>query len=131
MAEESGRISPWSISEGNCLASDGERMISETGLAPERRGRIRCGGAGDWTPEERKRRNRFAFSRGPASFLRMESRRLCLGKGSSTALRSTVRRREERVRMRLASDNGGVNSGGELSTDPDRDAICAICTGTM
>lgn len=95
------RISPWSGSNGDPLASAGERKISETGLAPEQRGGICCGEAGDWTPEERKRRNRFAFSRGPASFLRMESRRLCLGKGSSTALRSTVRRREERVRMRL------------------------------
>jgi hypothetical protein len=130
--DESERISGSSQDRGTSLACPEETMISETGRAPVERGLRRCcgGGVGGWTPAERRRRNRFAFSRGPASFLRMELRRLkegcCFGNCSSTvALRQTVRRRADRVRIRLESDNGATRSSDcSWLNELDRDEIC-------
>lgn len=119
--EESERISLWSSSVESRAFPD--TIISETGRAPLQRGVSR--GGGDWIPEERRRKNRFAFSRGPASFLRIEPRRVCLGNCSSIALRHTVRRRAERARMRLARE-GSAKSGGEASLTSDRDACAEI-----
>ena len=92
-------------------------MISDTGRV-RRGGGTDCGGelvvvfkAG--FPGVRRRRNRFAFSRGPASFLSIELRRLCFGNCSST----WVVRREDLVRMRLENDKGsGEASGVEAGT---------------
>ena len=131
--DESGRISPSSRERSNSLVRpEGEMIISETGRAPLQRGLRRCcgGGVGEWTPAERRRRNRFAFSRGPASFLRIELRRrrdgCCLGNCSLTvALRQTVRRRADRVRMRLDSDNGARSSDCSWLTELDREVTCA------
>jgi hypothetical protein len=120
---ESGRMSL--SAGGEYLACPGERMISETGLGRVECRGDRCGGMVDWIPDDRRRRNRFAFSRGPASFLSMEPRRVCLGNCSSTS-RHTVRRRVERVRMRLESKGtGSASSDGEVLSDPDREDTCA------
>lgn len=88
-------------------------MISETGRAMRWRGGLDCGGAGAEIPDDRRRRNLFAFSRGPASFLSMEPRRLCLGNCSSTAFRLERRVDVDRVRRRLEIDKGS----GETSPD--------------
>jgi hypothetical protein len=115
--------------EKNEVESLGERMISDTGRvprAPLQRGLVWCGGAGDWTPDDRRRRNRFAFSRGPASFLSREPRRVCFGNCSST-FKHTERRRMDRVRIRLESDNEGTakySDGARSLIEPDRDEIC-------
>lgn len=128
---ESERMS-LSEAEGESLRFPGERMISETGLGRVVRGN-RCGGIGDGIPAERRRRNRFAFSRGPASFRRIEPRRVTLGKCSSTESRSqTVRRMErartERARMRLEiRGTERVSSGGEVLSDSDRDTSFNLC----
>lgn len=79
-------------------------MISETGRAMRWRGGFDCGGAGAETPDDRRRRNLFAFSRGPASFLSMELRRLCFGNCSSTAFRLERRVEVDRVRRRFEID---------------------------
>lgn len=129
---DSGGMAPISGCVENKVESLGERMISDTGRvpraprAPLQRGFAWCGGAGEWTPDDRRRRNRFAFSRGPASFLSREPRRVCLGNCSST-FKHTERRRMDRVRIRLESDNEGTArySDGERSLiDPDRDENC-------
>lgn len=66
--DESDRMSGSKSTDGTGLA----KIISETGRTPRRN-------EGVWTPDDRKRRNRFAFSRGPASFFKIESRRPSFG----------------------------------------------------
>ena len=130
--DESKRISPSSRERGNSIVRpEGEMIISETGRAPLQRGLRRCGGGVcELTPAERRRRNRFAFSRGPASFLRIELQRrregCCLGNCSLTvALRQTVRRRADRVRIRLDSDIGARSSDCSWVTELAREETCA------
>jgi hypothetical protein len=106
--EDSERISG---SKSTDVGGEEAMIISETGRTP--RGVRRSEGA--WTPDERKRRNRFAFSRGPASFLRIESLRLCFGKVTSRERESreskhTVWRRADRDgrELEMVSVNEGV-----------------------
>ena len=90
--EESDRNRPVCIfAAANIWASSAEIRISDTGRGRRERDIGRPGGDGVGcmrlgTP---KRRRRFAFSRGPASFLKIDLRRWpCLEYGSGTKLDS-------------------------------------------
>lgn len=109
------------ISESKSIdGADGDKIISETGRTP-RRGVGRRVGA--WTPDDRRRRNRFAFSRGPASFLKIESRRLSLG---ASSLLHTVGERVRRLYMESLNEGGPVKPVGDVgSLEADREVNCA------
>lgn len=107
-------------------------MISETG-----RGRVDLGvehGGGDGGLESTPRSRRFAFSRDPASFLRIRnSRRLCLGRRSEvsfppTGVTHTEFRRADLERKRL--ENSGKRSeerlgGWEMRSSVEEGRDCA------
>jgi hypothetical protein len=117
--DESDRISG---SKSKEVEAVGDKIISETGRTP-RRGVGRRDGA--WTPDERKRRNRFAFSRGPASFLMIESRRLRLGK-SSLSMYTVCADRVSRLDIDSPSNGVPVKlEGGVGLLDADREENCA------
>lgn len=95
------------------------RIISETGRTP-RRGVGRGEGAG--TPDDRRRRNRFACSRGPASFLRIVSRRPSLGSSTHTSRADRVRR----VAIESLNEGVPVKLEGEVGLlVADREVNCA------
>lgn len=106
------------ISESKSIdGADGDKIISETGRTP-RRGVGRRVGA--WTPDDRRRRKRFAFSRGPASFFKIESRRLSLGIACSVW--HTVGERVRRLYIESLKEGGPVKLEGDVgSLEADRE----------
>lgn len=114
--EEWERIRPgWSEGAASMLASSGERMISEIGRC--RRARAieqSCGGGGGGAGEWRipRRRKRFALSRGPASFLKIDPRLAspaCLG-NCSVAKSVSMARPEKRWNLGNRLESRGAGS---------------------